>query len=170
VKGAFQRTELALAGDICEGEKAHDRLVAASDDDFFADGGLFDEAGEVSFGVVNGEDGQVSWRIQRRLRGVGLADRLGRRPTRTCDRCGSLVLLKDRIGVPRSADCARNDPFRFVLVGEEELFELGILGGDGHGEFGLVEVAGEAFGEWGGLADGFFDYVGEFGWVGGGED
>jgi len=48
--------------------------------------------------------------------------------------------------------------------------ELGILGGDGDGEFGLVEVAGEAFGEWGGLADGFFDDLGEFGWVGGGQD
>jgi hypothetical protein len=51
VKSAFQRTGLAFAGDICEGEKAHDRLVAASDDDFFAGGGLFDEA--VGFGVVN---------------------------------------------------------------------------------------------------------------------
>ena len=56
-----------------------------------------------------------------------------------------------------------------ALVGQEELFELRIVGGDGLGEFSLVEVAGQAFGERWGLADGLLDYVGEFGGVGCGQ-
>jgi len=56
------------------------------------------------------------------------------------------------------------------LVGEEELFEGGVVGGQGNGEFGLVQVAGQAFGERGSLADGFLDDVGEFSGVRGGEN
>ena len=55
-----------------------------------------------------------------------------------------------------------------ALVGEEKLFEGVVGGGHGLGKFGLLEMAGEAFGKWGSLADGFLDDVGEFGGMGGG--
>lgn len=62
----------------------------------------------------------------------------------------------------------RND--EIYLLREEELFEDGIVGGNGQGEFRLAEMEGQAFGEWRSLADGFLDHVSEFGGVGSGED
>lgn len=51
------------------------------------------------------------------------------------------------------------------LVGEEELFEGGVVGRHGDGELGLVQVTGESFGERGSLPNGFLDDIGEFGRV-----
>ena len=48
------------------------------------------------------------------------------------------------------------------------MLEGGVVGGHGDRKIGLVKVAGEAFGEWWSLADGFLDDVGKFGGVGGG--
>ena len=67
-------------------------------------------------------------------------------------------------GIKASATCDRRDP---TLVAEEELFEGGVVVGHGDREFGQVEVASQALGEWGSLANGFFDDVGEFGGMGG---
>ena len=55
-------------------------------------------------------------------------------------------------------------------MGQEKLFEGGVVVGHLLGEFGLVQVAGQAFGEWRGLADGFFYDVGEFCGVGCSQD
>jgi len=55
-------------------------------------------------------------------------------------------------------------------MGEEELFEIVVMGGHGEGEFGAREVAGEAFGEGWRDADGFLDDISEFGGMRGGKD
>jgi hypothetical protein len=57
---AFEGAGLPLPFYLSKRDEAGDGFVTASDDDFFTLCGLFYEAREVGFGIVNGDDGYFS--------------------------------------------------------------------------------------------------------------